>query len=100
MKGLNNTKDSRFIFSKMAFACLFGCFFILGSCPCIRSCLQCDPVVRYVHEDFLSSVKGITVRDQIELKQIIEQAYINYRETSTSFRGVIGNVRPTAVIAL
>ncbi|XP_067250050.1 izumo sperm-egg fusion protein 1 [Chanodichthys erythropterus] len=74
----------------MAFAFLFGWLLILGSFPRVRSCLQCDPVFRYVHEDFLSSVKGITVRDQIELKQIIEHAYVNYRETSrTSFRGVI-----------
>ncbi|XP_067270766.1 izumo sperm-egg fusion protein 1 [Pseudorasbora parva] len=73
----------------MALAFLFGWLLILSSCPSVRSCLQCDPVVRYVHEDFLSSVKGLTVRDQIELKQIIEQAYINYRVTSTSFRGVI-----------
>ncbi|XP_073675896.1 izumo sperm-egg fusion protein 1 [Garra rufa] len=73
----------------MAFAFLFGWLLILGSCPSVSCCLQCDQVVRYVHEDFLSSVKGITVRDQIELKQIIEQAYVNYRDTSRLFRGVI-----------
>lgn len=78
----------------MAFALLFGWLLILGSCPSVRSCLQCDQVVRYVHEDFLSTVTGITVRDQIELKQIIDQAYDNYRDTSRQFRGVIG----TAVI--
>ncbi|KAK2898844.1 hypothetical protein Q8A67_010262 [Cirrhinus molitorella] len=55
----------------------------------VNCCLQCDQVVRYVHEDFLSSVKGITVRDQIELKQIIEHAYVNYRHTSRLYRGVI-----------
>ncbi|RXN14187.1 izumo sperm-egg fusion 1-like protein [Labeo rohita] len=55
----------------------------------VSCCLQCDQVVRYVHEDFLSSVKGITVRDQIELKQIIEHAYVNFRDTSRLSRGVI-----------
>lgn len=55
----------------------------------VWSCLQCDQVVRNVHEDFLSSVKDITVRDQIELQQIIEHAYVNYRDTSRLFHGVI-----------
>lgn len=31
----------------------------------------------------------MTVHEQIELKEIIEHAYVNYREVSTSFRGVI-----------
>ncbi|XP_043103354.1 izumo sperm-egg fusion protein 1 [Puntigrus tetrazona] len=73
----------------MSFALLFGWLSILGSCPSVSSCLQCDQVVRYVHEDFLSTVKGISVRDQIELKQIIEHAYVNFRDTGTRFRGVI-----------
>ncbi|RXN05986.1 izumo sperm-egg fusion 1 [Labeo rohita] len=73
----------------MAFAFLFVWLLILGSCPRVSCCLQCDQVVRYVHEDFLSSVKGITVRDQIELKQIIEHAYVNFRDTSRLSRGVI-----------
>uniref|UniRef100_A0A9J8D1I3 Ig-like domain-containing protein n=1 Tax=Cyprinus carpio carpio TaxID=630221 RepID=A0A9J8D1I3_CYPCA len=73
----------------MAFAFLFGWLLILSSCLSVKSCLQCDQVVVYVHEDFLSTVKGITVRDQIELKQIIEHAYINYRYTSRRFHGVI-----------
>ncbi|XP_052459857.1 izumo sperm-egg fusion protein 1-like [Carassius gibelio] len=55
----------------------------------VWSCLQCDQVIRNVHEDFLSSVKDITVRDQIELQQIIEHAYVNYRDTSRLFHGVI-----------
>ncbi|XP_051508822.1 izumo sperm-egg fusion protein 1 [Myxocyprinus asiaticus] len=73
----------------MGFPCLFCWLLILSDCPTARSCLQCDLVVRYIHEDFLSSVKGITVRDQIELNEIIEHAYVNYRETSRLFRGVI-----------
>ncbi|XP_056628523.1 izumo sperm-egg fusion protein 1 isoform X2 [Triplophysa dalaica] len=72
----------------MGFAFLLCCFLILDSCSSVRSCLQCDQVVRYIHEDFLSSVP-MTVSDQMELKEIIEHAYINYRETSRSFRGVI-----------
>ncbi|KAI7797758.1 izumo sperm-egg fusion protein 1 [Triplophysa rosa] len=72
----------------MSFAYLLSCFLILDSCSSVRSCLQCDQVVRYIHEDFLSTVR-MTVRDQIELKEIIEHAYVNYRETSRSFRGVI-----------
>ncbi len=74
----------------MDFALLCSWLLILGSCPSVRSCLQCDLVVRYVHEDFLSTVEGITVRDQIELKQIIEHAYVSFWETSRRFHGVIG----------
>ncbi|XP_073723772.1 izumo sperm-egg fusion protein 1 [Misgurnus anguillicaudatus] len=73
----------------MCFAFLLCWLLILSSCCSVKSCLQCDQVVRYVHEDFLSSVKGITVRDQIELQEIIQHAYNNYRETSRWFRGVI-----------
>ncbi|XP_026099976.1 izumo sperm-egg fusion protein 1 isoform X2 [Carassius auratus] len=73
----------------MAFAFLLGWLLILGSCPSVWSCLQCDQVIRNVHEDFLSSVKDITVRDQIELQQIIEHAYVNYRDTSRLFHGII-----------
>ncbi|KAA0713807.1 hypothetical protein E1301_Tti015556 [Triplophysa tibetana] len=72
----------------MGFAFILCFFLILDSWSSVRSCLQCDQVVRYIHEDFLSSVP-MTVSDQMELKEIIEHAYINYRETSRSFRGVI-----------
>lgn len=86
--------------SKMAFAFLLCCFLILDACSSVRSCLQCDQVVRYIHEDFLSSVR-MTVRDQIELKEIIQHAYVNYRETSRSFRGVVGDYsKHTTAIAI
>ncbi|KAL7827293.1 hypothetical protein SRHO_G00330110 [Serrasalmus rhombeus] len=53
----------------------------------VRSCLQCDRTIRYMHEDFLSSVKGITVQDQMDLKGIIEHAYTTYQDTSMQLRG-------------
>ncbi|XP_056319348.1 izumo sperm-egg fusion protein 1 [Danio aesculapii] len=73
----------------MTLPVLLRWFLTLCSCPVVRSCLQCDQVVRYVHEDFLSTVKGIRVREQVELKKIIDHAYTNYRETSRLLSGVI-----------
>ncbi|XP_068078946.1 izumo sperm-egg fusion protein 1 isoform X2 [Danio rerio] len=73
----------------MTLPILLGWFLTLCSSHIVRSCLQCDQVIRYVHEDFLSTVKGIRVRDQIELKKIIDHAYTNYRETSKLLSGVI-----------
>lgn len=75
--------------SKMTLPVLLG-WFLTCLCPLVRSCLQCDQVILYVHEDFLSTVKGIRVRDQIELKKIIDHAYTNYRATSRLSSGVIG----------
>ncbi|KAL7884100.1 hypothetical protein AOLI_G00068700 [Acnodon oligacanthus] len=55
----------------------------------VMSCLQCDRTIRYMHEDFLGRVKGITVQDQMDLKGIIEHAYATYQDTSRQLRGVI-----------
>ncbi|KAI4890527.1 hypothetical protein NFI96_033323, partial [Prochilodus magdalenae] len=54
----------------------------------VMSCLQCDHTIRNMHEDFLCSVKGVTVQDLMDLQSIIEHAYTSYQKTSTQLRGV------------
>ncbi|XP_030621915.1 izumo sperm-egg fusion protein 1 [Chanos chanos] len=69
--------------------CSLCIIFLLFVFPRAESCLQCTRVVRYLHEDFLAGVSDITVQDQIELKKIIDHAYITYRDTSRQYHGVI-----------
>ncbi|XP_049341881.1 izumo sperm-egg fusion protein 1 [Astyanax mexicanus] len=55
----------------------------------VTSCLQCDRAVLNMHEDFIAAAKGVTIQDQMDLKEITDQAYTNYKKTSEELRGVI-----------
>ncbi|TRY92844.1 hypothetical protein DNTS_015600 [Danionella cerebrum] len=68
---------------------LFMFLLLLCSSDSVRSCLQCDLVVVSMHEDFLSKNNGLTVNDQMDLKQIIDRAYFVYGLTGKQFHGVI-----------
>uniref|UniRef100_A0A3B1K9P2 Ig-like domain-containing protein n=1 Tax=Astyanax mexicanus TaxID=7994 RepID=A0A3B1K9P2_ASTMX len=48
----------------------------------VTSCLQCDRAVLNMHEDFIAAAKGVTIQDQMDLKEITDQAYTNYKKTS------------------
>ncbi|KAJ8396916.1 hypothetical protein AAFF_G00012390 [Aldrovandia affinis] len=67
-------------------ACLLSLILVL---PFAGACLQCDRLVRHLHEDFLLASSTVSVEDQIELKKIIDHTYTLYRETSGRFHGVI-----------
>ncbi|XP_043965098.1 izumo sperm-egg fusion protein 1 isoform X1 [Gambusia affinis] len=51
------------------------------------ACLQCDRSIRNMHEDFILSASSVD--EQITLQMIADQAYVSYRETSRSRKGVI-----------
>ncbi|KAF4070418.1 hypothetical protein AMELA_G00285320 [Ameiurus melas] len=57
--------------------------------PSVRSCLQCDLVIRNMHEDFMASKHEITVQEQMDLTKIIDHAYVTYQDTSIQFSGLI-----------
>ncbi|XP_041740903.1 izumo sperm-egg fusion protein 1 isoform X2 [Coregonus clupeaformis] len=63
--------------------------FLLSCVPAGRPCLQCDRRVRLLHEDYLLAASSATVEDQIELKKILDYAYVTYRTTSNQYSGVI-----------
>ncbi|KAL0979238.1 hypothetical protein UPYG_G00182580 [Umbra pygmaea] len=64
------------------------CFMsLLCSIAVGRACLQCDPRVILLHEDYILAAATASVEDQIELKKILDQAYINYRTTSQQLSG-------------
>lgn len=69
--------------------------FTLASLLCCvtaaEACLQCDRSIRIMHEDFILSAS--TVQDQISLKNICDQAYVTYIETSQERKGVIGEIK-------
>lgn len=56
-----------------------------------RACLQCDRSIRMMHEDFILSAP--TLRDQLDLQSICDQAYVTYIETSQERKGVIGEIK-------
>ncbi|XP_062307951.1 izumo sperm-egg fusion protein 1 [Osmerus eperlanus] len=56
--------------------------------PSGRPCLQCDNRIHRLHKDFLLSVSA-SVEEQIELKNIMDNGYASYKETSEKLRGVI-----------
>lgn len=58
--------------------------------PSVWSCLQCDLAVRHMHEDFMGTEPQMTVQEQMDLKKIINHAYVTYQDTSTQLSGVIG----------
>ncbi|CAB1322119.1 unnamed protein product [Coregonus sp. 'balchen'] len=51
--------------------------FLLSCVPAGRPCLQCDRRVRLLHEDYLLAASSATVEDQIELKKILDYAYVS-----------------------
>lgn len=64
---------------------------LLSSVPAFKACLQCDRMIRRLHEDFVLSAP--TVDDQIEMKKICDHAYVTYKETSWERKGVIGETK-------
>lgn len=70
----------------------FSVFWIILVCVIagVRPCLQCDLVIRNMHEDFLATKSKMTVQEQMDLKQIISHAYVTYQDTSMQLSGVIG----------
>lgn len=64
--------------------------FLLCCVPVGRPCLQCDRRVRLLHEDYLLAAASATIEDQIELKKILDYAYVTYTTTSNQYSGVIG----------
>ncbi|XP_024294230.1 izumo sperm-egg fusion protein 1 isoform X1 [Oncorhynchus tshawytscha] len=66
------------------------CLLSLLCCvPAGRPCLQCDRRVRLLHEDYLLAAASATIEDQIELKKILDYAYVTYTTTSNQYSGVI-----------
>ncbi|XP_028852197.1 izumo sperm-egg fusion protein 1 [Denticeps clupeoides] len=57
--------------------------------PAVEPCLQCDRVIKYLHDDFIDKLTGDTLQDQADIKDIIDHAYVTYKETSNRFHGVI-----------
>ncbi|KAG7480787.1 hypothetical protein MATL_G00059860 [Megalops atlanticus] len=53
------------------------------------SCLQCDRLVRHLHEDYMVASASTSVEDQIELKKIFDHTYFRYQQTSQHFHGII-----------
>ncbi|XP_055017758.1 izumo sperm-egg fusion protein 1 [Boleophthalmus pectinirostris] len=63
---------------------------LLGVCSMlsgVRLCLQCERIVRLMHEDFVLSEPDAL--KQIELQKIVDYAYVTFRETSQSRMGVV-----------
>lgn len=54
----------------------------------VKTCLQCERTIRLMHEDFILSEPNVL--KQIELQKISDYAFVTYRETSETRRGVIG----------
>nr|XP_057926151.1 izumo sperm-egg fusion protein 1 isoform X2 [Doryrhamphus excisus] len=52
-----------------------------------EACLQCDRSIRNMHIDFTLHV--VNVRDQVNLKTIMEAAHASYKEESQKKKGVI-----------
>lgn len=69
-----------------------GCCFLTSLVPGTRMCLQCDSAIRHMHEDFVFSREKLTVQQQMDLKKIVDQAYVAYQDTSRELSGVIGAV--------
>ncbi|XP_062399847.1 izumo sperm-egg fusion protein 1 [Sardina pilchardus] len=62
---------------------------LLYSSPVVQTCLQCDRVVVYIHEDFLVSQEGLTVQEQKDLQNVIDHGYVTFQEASRQYHGVI-----------
>lgn len=63
---------------------------LLCTSPVVQSCLQCDRVVVYLHEDFIVSQDSLTVQEQKDLQNIIDHGYVIFQQLSGQYHGVIG----------
>ena len=61
--------------------------------------MHCDNRIHRLHKDFLLSVSA-SVEEQIELKNIMDNGYASYKETSEKLRGVIGKVLSTVTFSV
>lgn len=62
--------------------------FLLASLPLFRACLQCDTRIRTLHDNLILSAPSVS--DQIVLKHICDQSYVEYKQASQQRKGVIG----------
>ncbi|XP_078809331.1 izumo sperm-egg fusion protein 1 isoform X3 [Oryzias latipes] len=60
--------------------------YLLCFIPAAETCLQCERIIRFLHEDFILST---AIKYQIELNMICDHAYQNYKQTSRQRKGVI-----------
>ncbi|XP_076845156.1 izumo sperm-egg fusion protein 1 isoform X2 [Brachyhypopomus gauderio] len=65
------------------------CLCLLCALSSVSCCLQCDRLILHMHEDFIATVGGITVQDQMDLEQIVDHAYATFRDTSEQSVGLI-----------
>ncbi|XP_075889360.1 izumo sperm-egg fusion protein 1 isoform X2 [Nelusetta ayraudi] len=61
--------------------------FLLASLPLFRACLQCDTRIRTLHDNLILSAPSVS--DQIVLKHICDQSYVEYKQASQQRKGVI-----------
>ncbi|XP_024132168.1 izumo sperm-egg fusion protein 1 isoform X1 [Oryzias melastigma] len=61
--------------------------YLLCCVPAADTCLQCERIIRVLHEDLILSAPA--VKYQVELTMICDQAYENYKLTSRQRKGVI-----------
>lgn len=62
--------------------------FLLCILPLVRACLQCDNRIRTLHDNLILSATSVS--DQIALKDICDQSYEEYKQSSQQRKGVIG----------
>ncbi|KAL2086268.1 hypothetical protein ACEWY4_017327 [Coilia grayii] len=55
-----------------------------------QSCLQCDRVVVFIHDEFFLSQKGLSVQEKKDLRDVINHGYVTFKEASWPYQGVIG----------
>ncbi|KAK2837826.1 hypothetical protein Q5P01_015038 [Channa striata] len=60
---------------------------LLCCVPAGKACLQCDSTIRFLHEELALSAP--TVAEQIEVKNIVDHAFVTYKETSLKRKGII-----------
>ncbi|KAF6730127.1 Izumo sperm-egg fusion protein 1 [Oryzias melastigma] len=64
--------------------------YLLCCVPAADTCLQCERIIRVLHEDLILSAPA--VKYQVELTMICDQAYEKYKLTSLQRKGVIGSI--------
>ncbi|XP_054895686.1 izumo sperm-egg fusion protein 1 isoform X1 [Poeciliopsis prolifica] len=52
-----------------------------------EACLQCDRTIKTMHEDYILSASSVA--EQITFQMISDQAFVSYKKTSQSRKGVI-----------
>ncbi|KAL2086226.1 hypothetical protein ACEWY4_017285 [Coilia grayii] len=55
-----------------------------------QSCLQCDRVVVFIHDEFFLSQKVLSVQEKKDLRDVIDHGYVTFKEASWPYQGVIG----------